>query len=298
MGRDDTDGHTQAEAAILASSILVVDDQAAHVHLLERLLRDTGYVNVSSTLDPRQVGALHREHRYDLILLDLQMPGLDGFGVMDELRETTGSSFLPVIALTAQPVHKLRALQAGARDFINEPFETVEVTVRIHHMLEVRMLHKKLEAHNRDLERTVQERTAELQESEARYRSLTELAVDWYWEQNDTGKLTKMSGPVMALLGITDAAVDPEGGVLSGDADVADSAIDPLGHGMDEWDPEEREMLKDNIKARRPFLDLVMHCRRPDGSRQQFKISGQPIFDRHCRFIGYRGLGVEVRAYR
>jgi CheY-like chemotaxis protein len=280
------DDKVEAEAAILQSRILVVDDQAAHAHLLERLLQDTGYVNVSSTLDPRTVGALHREHRYDLILLDLQMPGLDGFGVMEELAVLTGSRCLPVIVLTAQPVHKLRALQAGARDFINKPFETVEVQVRIHHMLEVRLLQRQLEAHNRDLERMVQERTAALQESEARYCALTELAVDWYWEQNDAGSFTKMSGPVIELLGIdTDTDSPTEG---SGNAP----------HGSDSWDAAERQTLKDNINARRPFLDLIMHRRRPDGSRQQFRISGQPMFDRHCRFIGYRGLGVEDRAAR
>lgn len=279
---------SEAEAAILKSSILVVDDQAPHVNLLERLLHDSGYVNVSSTGDPRQVGALHREHRYDLILLDLQMPGLDGFGVMEELRADARNSCLPVIVLTAQPAHKLRALQAGARDFINKPFETVEVKVRIHHMLEVRLLHKKLEAHNRDLERMVQERTAELQESEARYRSLTELAVDWYWEQNDTGKFTTVFGPVMELLGITEAAAGADGSAAGSDRH----------YGIDSWDAAERQTLKDNISARRPFLDFVMHCRRPDGSRQRFRISGQPMFDRHCRFIGYRGLGVEDRANR
>jgi CheY-like chemotaxis protein len=303
-----THGDTQddTEAAILKSRILVVDDQAAHVHLLERLLQDTGYVNVSSTLDPRQVGALHREHGYDLILLDLQMPGLDGFGVMEELRADAEGSYLPVIVLTAQPVHKVRALQAGARDFINKPFETVEVKVRIHHMLEVRLLHKRLEAHNRDLERTVQERTAELRISEARYRSLTELAVDWYWEQNDAGKFTKVSGPVMELLGITEATLVADGGTEGSDADIADIAdspnpgiaVDDARHGIDNWDAAERQTLKDNIAARRPFLDFVMHRQRPDGSRQQFRISGQPMFDRHCRFIGYRGLGVEDRSLR
>lgn len=278
----------EAEAAILNSRILVVDDQAAHVRLLERLLQDTGYVNVSATMDAREVASLHRQHDYDLILLDLQMPGLDGFGVMEALRADTGNACLPVIVLTAQPVHKLRALQAGARDFINKPFETVEVTVRIHHMLEVRLLHKQLEMHNRNLERLVEERTAALQESEARYRSLTELAVDWYWEQNDAGTLTKASGLVMELLGLTEAA--------PGDGDMPDSSN--ADHGVDPWDAAERQTLKDNITARRPFLDLVMHRRRPDGSRQQFKISGQPMFDRYCRFIGYRGLGVEDYGYR
>jgi PAS domain-containing protein len=186
--------------------------------------------------------------------------------------------------LTAQPVHKLRALQAGARDFINKPFDAVEVKVRIHHMLEVRLLQKRLEAHNRDLERTVQERTTALRESEARYRSLTELAVDWYWEQNDAGAFTKVSGPVMELLGIDD------------DVGVADTG--GTGCSSGDWDAAERQALRDNIAARRPFLDFVMHRRRPDGSRQQFRISGQPMFDRHCRYIGYRGLGVEDRAVR
>lgn len=275
---------SDSEAAILASSILIVDDQAAHAHLLERLLQDAGYLHVSSTTDPRQVSALHRQHRYDLILLDLQMPVLDGFGVMEGLKTDLGSTCLPVIVLTAQPGHKLRALQAGARDFINKPFETVEVKVRIHHMLEVRLLYKALQAHNRDLERIVRARTAELRESEARYRSLTELAVDWYWEQNEAGQLTQASGLVMELLGVTDVAHAAHEAM-----DIVDAQP-----GIDHWDPAERQMLEDNIKGRRPFLDLLMHRRRTDGSQQQFRISGEPMFDGACRFTGYRGLGVEV----
>jgi CheY-like chemotaxis protein len=92
-----------------------------------------------------------------------------------------------VLVITAQPGHKLRALQAGARDFISKPFDLVEAKTRIHNMLEVRLLYKKLENYNKELERTVQERTAELRESEARFRSLTELASDWYWEQDENG---------------------------------------------------------------------------------------------------------------
>lgn len=283
-----SDSSSVSEAAILKSRILVVDDQAAHVQLLERLLNETGYDNVSSTLDARKVGALHRQNGYDVILLDLQMPGLDGFSVMEELRADSGSNCLPVIALTAQPAHKIRALEAGARDFINKPFETVEVKVRIHHMLEVRLMQRKLEAHNSNLERIVQERTAELQESEARYRCLTELAADWYWEQNDTGAFTKVFGPVMELLGGSEAAAEPDEASASG---ITRKGI-PI------WDAAERQMLKDNIAARRSFLDFLIHRRCPDGSEQQFRISGQPIFDRHCRFIGYRGLGVEDRGFR
>ena len=266
------------EADLLNAKILIVDDQSAHVHLLERLLQDTGYVHVSSTLDPEKVCELHREQGYDLILLDLQMPVLDGFGVMERLKAATGESYLPVIALTAQPGHKLRALRSGARDFINKPFELVEVKLRIRHMLEVRLLYKTLEAHNKNLERLVQERTAQLQESEARYRSLTELAADLYWEQNETGEFTKVFGPVVSILGLGEAVPVND---ASADAGVA-------------WDAAERQTLWDNIAARQPFLDLFLHRQRTDGSRQQFRISGQPIFDSACRFSGYRGLGAEV----
>ena len=114
---------------------------------------------------------------------------------MEGLKTNTADDYLPVIVLTAQPGHKLRALKAGAKDFISKPFDLVEVKTRIHNMLEVRLLYRKLEDFNKVLERTVEERTAELRESEARYRSLTELASDWYWEQDETGDFTKVSGP-------------------------------------------------------------------------------------------------------
>src|SRR4029078_1448537 len=110
--------------------------------------------------------------------------------------------YLPVIVLTAQPGHKLRALQAGAKDFISKPFDLVEAKTRIRNMLEVRLLYKKLENYNSELEQTVQQRTAELRESEARYRSLTELASDWYWEQDERGTFSKVSGPVLEMLGL------------------------------------------------------------------------------------------------
>ncbi len=173
-----------SESEILSASILIVDDQESNISLLEQMLIEAGYTFVSSTMDPREVCALHRKHRYDLILLDLQMPGMDGFQVMEALKTNAADSFLPVLVITAQPGHKLRALLAGARDFVSKPFDLLEVKTRIRNLLEVRLLYRKLENYSRELELTVQERTAELRESEARYRSLTELASDWYWEQD------------------------------------------------------------------------------------------------------------------
>jgi adenylate cyclase len=126
---------------ILNASILIVDDQEPNVLLLQRMLRGAGYTSVASTTHPHEVGDLYRQNRYSLILLDLQMPGLDGFQVMEELKKIESDGYLPVLVITAQPDHKLRALQAGAKDFVSKPFDLAEVLMRVHNMLEVRLLH-------------------------------------------------------------------------------------------------------------------------------------------------------------
>jgi len=142
---------------IFNASILIVDDKEANVLLLERILHDAGYTSVTSTMDPLTVCELYRKNRYDLILLDLQMPVMDGFQVMEGLKEIELDGYLPVLVITAQPGYKLRALQLGARDFISKPFDRVEVLTRLHNMLEVRLLHTKSKHHSLVLEQTVQE---------------------------------------------------------------------------------------------------------------------------------------------
>ncbi len=137
---------------LLGASILIVDDLETNVLLLEHMLSEAGYRCVSSTMDPHAVCALHRDNRYDLILLDLQMPGMDGFQVMEGLKEIEADGYLPVLAITAQPGLKLRALAAGAKDFITKPFELVETQTRIHNMLEVRLLYKQLQQYSHALE--------------------------------------------------------------------------------------------------------------------------------------------------
>ncbi|UOD28642.1 diguanylate cyclase [Massilia violaceinigra] len=133
---------------ILNAKILVVDDSADNIELMEEILREQGYNCVSSTMLPEQVCPLHRQHCYDLILLDLQMPGMNGFQVMKGLKEIEQGGYLPVLALTAQPTFKIAALEAGARDFISKPFDLLEVHKRIHNMLEVRLLYKELALHD------------------------------------------------------------------------------------------------------------------------------------------------------
>jgi CheY-like chemotaxis protein len=153
------------EFDILNGSILVVDDQPVNVQLLEQLLAGAGYTQVSATTHPLEVAAQHAEHRYDLILLDLKMPGMDGFQVMEALKEDKHDKYLSVIVLTAEPAHKLRALQAGAKDFISKPFDLVEVKTRIHNALEVRLLYKKLENYSKLLEIAMQQSAAETDEA-------------------------------------------------------------------------------------------------------------------------------------
>lgn len=129
---------------ILGAKILVVDDLEANVILLERMLQGAGYTSISSTTNPRLVCAMHQEHQYDLILLDLQMPVMDGFEVMDQLKEIETVGYIPVLVITAQPGHKLRALQSGARDFLSKPLELAEVLARVHNLLEIRLLHNQV----------------------------------------------------------------------------------------------------------------------------------------------------------
>ncbi|CAJ95175.1 Response regulator containing an adenylate cyclase effector domain [Cupriavidus necator] len=142
---------------ILAARILVVDDLEANVLLLEQMLRGAGYARVASTMDPRRVCELHSSNHYDLILLDLQMPGMDGFEVMEGLKQIQADSYLPVIVITAQPDHKVRALQAGAKDFVSKPFDLAEVLMRVRNMLEVRLLHGESLKYGKELERKVRE---------------------------------------------------------------------------------------------------------------------------------------------
>jgi serine phosphatase RsbU (regulator of sigma subunit) len=169
-------------ADILNARILVVDDQEANVRLLEGMLRIAGYASIESTMDPREVCELHRKNRYSLILLDLQMPGMDGFQVMEGLKEIEEDGYLPVLVITAQPAHKLRALEAGAKDFVSKPFDLAELRARVHNILEVRLLHLETKNYSKVLEETVRELEASrevirLKTLEERKKSEQELAL-------------------------------------------------------------------------------------------------------------------------
>ena len=171
-----------SSADILNARILVVDDKEANVRLMEGMLRVAGYASIESTTDPHRVCDLHRKNRYALILLDLQMPGMSGFQVMEGLKEIEEDGYLPVLVITAEPDLKLRALQAGAKDFVSKPFDLAELRVRVHNILEVRLLHNAAKRHRQVLEATVQELEASrevvrLKTLEEKKRSEQELAL-------------------------------------------------------------------------------------------------------------------------
>lgn len=177
-----------SSAAIFAAKVLIVDDQEASVLLLVRALKGAGYTSLFATSNPREVAELHREHVFDLIVLDLIMPGMDGFEMMESLKPVETGGYLPVLVITAQPGHKLRALQVGARDFVSKPLDLAEVLMRVYNMLEVRLLHattRRLyeqvveeQSAQRQLERALQEAKQAAEEAEREHLRALARAIE------------------------------------------------------------------------------------------------------------------------
>jgi putative two-component system response regulator len=198
------------DSAILNARILVVDDHAPNLALLKRMLGNAGYRAVATEAHPAAAVAAHRAAPYDLILLDIQMPGMDGFDVMAALEPE--DDYLPVIVLTAYTDRdtRLRALEAGARDFLGKPFDHVEVLTRIRNMLEVRLLHRRVRAQNRELEEKVRERTRELHDT--RLEVIRRLGRAAEYRDNETGlhiiRMSKYSELLGRAAGMDDSMAD------------------------------------------------------------------------------------------
>jgi putative two-component system response regulator len=156
-------------AAYAKMKILIVDDEPANVALLEDMLGEQGYTHLKSTTDSRRVLELCHEFDPDLILLDLFMPHLDGFAVLESLRADRSEVYLPIIVLTADVNEdtKRRALHCGATDFLNKPLDHIEVLLRIRNLLETRRIHQLLDNRRAALEDSVHARTSELQAAQA-----------------------------------------------------------------------------------------------------------------------------------
>ncbi len=186
---------------ILNARILIVDDQAANVRDLKRMLAAAGYTSIAATMDSRTVCKLHRRNRYDIVLLDLQMPDLDGFQIMQGLLEPEVDDFLPILLIAPKPSDKMRALQAGAKDFISKPFDQAEVLMRVHNMLEVRMLHVAAKNYGEFLEQMVDERTATLRDSEELFRQAVEACPSGMVMTDHDGKMVMVNTETERLFG-------------------------------------------------------------------------------------------------
>jgi PAS domain S-box-containing protein len=232
-------------SAILNAKVLIVDDQEANVRLLERMLAGAGYTSVRSTMDPLQVCELHRKNSYDLILLDLQMPGMDGFQVMEGLKAIETDGCLPVLVITAQPEHKLRALEAGARDFVSTPFEVAEVLMRVHNLLEVRLLHL-------ETKRLYAQVVAEHREDEENFRLLALHLREVLWVADGTqAKMRYVSPAYETVWGRT-----------------RQSLFDNPQSFLDAVDPKDQERVVSAVAKRQETgrYEEEYRIRRPDGS--------------------------------
>lgn len=147
------------------SKILVLDDSQTNVMLLEKSLRMNRFQNIMSLTDPRKVYDAFETFQPDLVLLDLQMPYIDGFAILEWIKENYSDQILPVIVITAQndQENKLKALSLGASDFLGKPFDHMEVLTRIGNLLQIKLLHDQLQDYNLQLEQKVQDRTKEVE---------------------------------------------------------------------------------------------------------------------------------------
>jgi signal transduction histidine kinase len=137
-----------ADEGYLGGRILIVDDEETNVLLLERMLSRAGYGFLTSTTDSREAVGLFRASQADLVILDLMMPHLDGFAVMEQiLAETSGASYIPILVLTADvtPGALRHALSSGAKDFLTKPFDQTELLLRVKNLLETRFLYLSLQ---------------------------------------------------------------------------------------------------------------------------------------------------------
>jgi putative two-component system response regulator len=191
--------------------LLIVDDEESNVRLLARTLTHAGYEHISWTCDAREARTLYIRQRPDLILLDLQMPHLDGYEVMEQLSEVSEATYLPILVITGDlsPDARQRALSMGAKDFVSKPFDPIEVQLRVRTLLETRFLYLRIQSQNHLLEVKVHERTRALEA--AQLEILERLAIAAEFRDDNTGQHTQRVGQTAALvaqqLGWSDAQV-------------------------------------------------------------------------------------------
>jgi PAS domain S-box-containing protein len=244
---------------MLDARILIVDDQEADAQLMATMLAAAGYSWVTVTTDPHAAAGLHRKHRYDLLILDILMPGIDGFGVMAAIKGIDPENHVPVIVVTADPDHVKRALEMGARDFISKPVRLAELRARVRNVLELGMFLRKLKARGSDLERLLDERTADLQDAEGRFRALVEQSIVGIYIV-EGGRYIYANPHMCALLGYTADELRVIGTI--------DLVLE-----------EDRERFAANRRRREvePSFSATYRFRRKDGGIRHLSLSGKMV---------------------
>ena len=184
-----------------SASILVVDDEEANVRLIEKILHSKGFKNVICTQKPLEVMTLLTEHHSDLLILDLNMPLMDGYDVMEKIKQLPKKHMPSILVLTAQDMQdfRQRALDSGARDYVTKPFDMNELISRVRNLLEVQMAHKYMRNQNEILEQKVWQRTQDLHKT--RLQVVYHLGRAAEYRDNETGLHIIRMSEISALLG-------------------------------------------------------------------------------------------------
>lgn len=276
------------------ATVLLVDDQTTNIMLLENILQNAGYKHVHTTQDPSQVVNLYKELSPDLICLDIHMPQLNGFQVMGQLKIIQKGCYLPILVLTSEEDRetRLRALESGAKDFLNKPFDKAEVLIRIRNLLEASLLNKAMSQQKQNLEETVRIRTQELQETQLEI--VHRLAQAAEYRDNETGAHIVRLSHFAVVLGRACGMTETECDVLFhatpmhdvGKLGIPDHILLKPG----KLDPEEFEIMKQHTvigaqllsNSHSPVLQMgeliaLTHHEKWDGSGYPNRLRGEDI---------------------
>jgi len=176
-----------SEEKIFAAKILAIDDNILNIQILKKILTNAGFINITTTTDPTQALALHKELQPDLILLDLNMPEMDGFEIMLQLALHNPDDYLPILVLTAEDESiRFKALHSGAKDFLHKPYKQLDVLLRSRNIIEVRLLYNQIKNSNASLEHQVNDRIKEIRDT--RLEAIQRLAIAAELRDAGTGR--------------------------------------------------------------------------------------------------------------
>jgi PAS domain S-box-containing protein len=271
-----------ASREILNARILIVDDQAANISILKLILSGAGFKSIDSTLDSREVCDLHRKHRYDLILLDLLMPGMYGFQVIEGLKEIEEDGDLPVLVISAQPDYKKRAMQAGAKAFINKPLRRGEVLTQVNNMLQARLSCKAANDDRNAVEQAVHERSARLRDSEELFRQIVTCSPDALWIRDVHGDLIHYVSPAWEKV--------TGQGLAAGDLpENAFSSVHP---------DDLQRVLRETGECQNGGADLECRVVRPDLSVGWVHLRTFPVRDSKQQIVQVAGIMEDITGRR